>query len=167
VVMLVDRLFLRTPKLKGVISYVHVLPCVAPNERQPIISDSALSKAFDCEIFLRVSVVNYRPYVTTVSQWTLEVSKGRRHQEGVLFEPSAKNPIDVLRWVGIPDHPDVYIGSQKEKFEPNIEKRGWLAFRLQGIQSRELTDRCSLKLTAIDAQGRKHRIESRHHQKWN
>jgi hypothetical protein len=144
---------LRRAKIKGKILYVQADSVLASEPR----STRGLSKAFDCEIILLVSAVNIHSQPTTVSTWALDAGTRGRRVQAYSFDPESKEPA----WTQLTREmkSSVVLHGHPRRFSQNIEQRGWLAFRFEGMQRGELLSYKEMRLTATDARGRRHHIE--------
>ncbi len=154
---LFDYIYFRKPKISGRILDARVRSIVAPKSRKPAIPSSEISAAFDCELLLFVSAVNLRSQATTVSQWELFGKRKRQTLSASIHKPLSGDSA----WLGIKGSAGegAYIGDVRLRFDQNIENRGWLGFRFEGIRTQEILN-APLKLVAIDSRRRKHVFDS-------
>ena len=133
----IDRIFLRKPKIVGKIHQVF---------------DGYFDPS-ECEILVLVSAVNRRSQSTTLSHWELVVERHGQRATGFPFQPPAGHRIWPRTKAGSPTS---FIDDPTVIFSQGIEKHGWIAFTVQGMTSRELYENTWLKIVALDSLGRRH-----------
>ncbi len=136
----IDRIFLRRPKIVGKIHQVF----------------GGYFDPSECEILLLVSAGNRRSQSTTLSDWKLVVERHGQTATGFPFQPPAGHRIWPRTKAGSPTS---FIDGPTVIFSQGIEKYGWIAFTVQGMTSRELFQNTWLKIIALDSFGRRHSLK--------
>lgn len=146
VVKLAEWLLAR-PKLVGQVERL-VIHTELPNPDSPAF--------FPTWLRLRVYLTNSRPHPVTVREWRLDVSRHMAHY-ACRAEPL---PADFRDGAAAAIALDKLVDDKVVEYGKGV--RGWLNFSLPDLLAGELRKGGRLTLTAVDAFGRKHKLDSPH-----